>query len=157
MTGALDELPELINIIKCVFDGQMNMISTTYFKVLRKERALLIVNIAAVAISAVLTCVGVWVFGSIEFTIAGVVMIIIWRNCISERYISNELSISKSNLMYGEILVTLSFIIFSVFFDEVGATVAYLFIYILYLVVFRRTSNGVLQKLKTVMNSMKQR
>ena len=44
----------------CIFDGKMNLVCATYFKVLRKERFLLYVNIFSMALSIVLSIVGAY-------------------------------------------------------------------------------------------------
>ena len=50
----------------CIFDGKMNLVCATYFKVLRKERFLLYVNIFSMALSVVLSIVGAYDLHSID-------------------------------------------------------------------------------------------
>ena len=50
----------------CVFEGKMQMVFTTYFKVLREEKTLLWVNLLGVGISALGSVVGLIFLGSVE-------------------------------------------------------------------------------------------
>lgn len=96
----------------CVFDSKMNICCTTFFKVLRKETALLKVNLLTCLGSAVLTLIGIYAFHSIYFVICGVVVVIIGRSVASEQYLARDLNVpSGTKLTLGEIVLTVVFVV----------------------------------------------
>lgn len=75
----------------CIFDGKMNLVCATYFKVLRREKFLLYVNLAAMALSVVLSAVGAFLLHSIDAIIIFMVLSIGVRYFISENYLEGIL------------------------------------------------------------------
>ena len=75
----------------CIFDGKMNLVCATYFKVLRKERFLLYVNIFSMALSIVLSIVGAYGLHSIDSIILFMVCSIGVRYFISQLYLERLL------------------------------------------------------------------
>ena len=75
----------------CIFDGKMNLVCATYFKVLRKERFLLYVNIFSMALSVVLSIVGAYGLHSIDSIILFMVCSIGVRYFISQLYLERLL------------------------------------------------------------------
>lgn len=75
----------------CLFDGKMQMLFNTYFKVLRRERVLLAVNLASMLLSALLALIGVYVLKNIYFVIVSMVVAVAFRSAISEVYLAGLL------------------------------------------------------------------
>lgn len=73
-----------------VFDGKMNMLCSTYFKVFNDTRQLLVFNLAALVVSLLLSCLGAYVFDSIDFVVCGLLAAIMTRSLVSERYLSSR-------------------------------------------------------------------
>ncbi len=68
----------------CIFDVKMNLLGTTFFKVLRKEGALLMCNAGCLALSIALSLIGVYVLMNITFVVVGMVFCIIVRSILAE-------------------------------------------------------------------------
>lgn len=75
----------------CIFDGKMNLVCATYFKVLRKERFLLYVNLFSMALSIVLCLVGAYGLHSIDSIILFMVCSIGVRYFVSQCYLERLL------------------------------------------------------------------
>ncbi len=72
----------------CLFDGKMQMLYSTFFKVLRRERALLAVNLASMLLSALLAVIGVHILKNLHFVILSMVASVAFRSLVSEVYLS---------------------------------------------------------------------
>lgn len=128
----------------CVFDGKMNLLGTTFFKVLREEKTLLRVNIVTAMVGAVGTVFGVYVLQSVDAVICSVVAALAFRSLISEAIISRRIGVSSSFLPIGEVLVSLGFLLTGILMPGAAATLCYLVMYLLYLVAFKNEVRGVL-------------
>ena len=95
----------------CLFEGKMDICCTTFFKVLRKERSLLKINIVTVLLSAVLSVVGVYFVGEINAVLIFIVIMLALRSLYSEFRLNNEMEVSSSSLPYQEILLSALFVI----------------------------------------------
>lgn len=118
----------------CVFDAKMGICGTTFFKVLREEKALLWVNIGAMAFSAVSSAVGIFLLDSLDAVLFGSVVAIIGRSMWSERYLDARLSVAASRFAAQEVLLTLAFILAALTLPSLTAALSYACLYALYLV-----------------------
>ena len=75
----------------CIFDGKMNLVCATYFKVLRKERFLLCVNLFSMALSVCLCLLGAYGLHSIDAIILFMVCAIGVRYFISQIFLEKLL------------------------------------------------------------------
>lgn len=75
----------------CIFDGKMNLVCATYFKVLRKERFLLWANLISMSISALLCVWGAYGLESIDMIAVFMVISIGIRYFISQVYLEKIL------------------------------------------------------------------
>lgn len=111
-------LPQYSNILvwlaiflpACVFDGKMNLCSTTYFKVIRKEKIMLGINFGAMSASIFFSLFAAFVINSITAVIFTAVIAIILRAVISEKYLERRLLSSRGKLVYSEIALAVAFI-----------------------------------------------
>ena len=138
----------------CVFDGKMDLLGTTFFKVLRKESTLLRINIATAVVSSVGTLLGVYCFESVDVVIFSVVFALAMRSLIYEALISRDIDATKSFLPLGEIIVTAGFLLTGFFLPGVYATCVYLAIYIVYLFVFKNETKGVLRTIQKMRSGL---
>lgn len=126
----------------CVFDGKMDLVSTTYFKVTRKESLLFAVNVATFAASSIGTIVGVYYLHSISFVLSSVALILGLRCFLSERLLSDCLKIKQSTLSWSTILISALFITSFSLFESLNALVVYAIAYILFLFVYRKRARS---------------
>lgn len=123
----------------CVFDSKMNICCTTFFKVIRKEALLLVVNLATCAASMVLTLVGVFALQSITAVIGGVVAALVGRSIWSEAYLTRMFDCPGARAVTGgELILTLSFIALAFLLPMGWAFGLYCAAYAAFLLVFRK-------------------
>lgn len=119
----------------CLFDGKMQMLFTTYFKVLRYEKKLMIINIESFAVSLILCVVCGYMFHNMTAVIISMVAAIIFRSIFSD-YTLSKIFDSKigADCVYELLLILLYYFIVSIF-TPLNAFVIVLGSYIIYLII----------------------
>lgn len=135
----------------CVFDTKMDVCCTTYFKVLRKERVLLAVNIVTCVCSTVASLLGVYCLNSLEAVLVGVVICIIGRSLWSEYYLNRHLDVNGTPIALEEIVLTIVFIGLVSCFSFVIAICVYFVFYVAYLTFNRDAVRALTKRLKRVL------
>lgn len=130
----------------CVFNTKMDVCCTTYFKVLREERTLLVANVVSVAASLVTSLVGVFLLNSLEAVLVGAVCCIVARSTWAELRLNREMGVEPSKMMVPEILVTASFTILSQLFSGIYALAIYCTVYLVYLTKHRGEVLSIIDK-----------
>ena len=95
----------------CVFEGKMQMVFTTYFKVLREEKTLLWVNLLGVGISALGSVVGLIFLGSVEVALVMLAVAYAVRSFVAELYLNRLLDGQFTRADFEEFAATLFFLI----------------------------------------------
>lgn len=121
----------------CVFEGKMDIVGTTFFKVLREEKRLLEVNLATLLFSFVCTIFGTYVVNSVEFVLFCVVVALAFRCLLSELLIGRTLNVSQAKLSFVSAILSLGFVITAQLFSPLLTSVIFLFVYSAYLVINR--------------------
>lgn len=79
-------LPFLVFFLPvCAFEGRMQLLSSTYFKALRRERLLLAINGISAVASGALALAGSCLVRDIRFVAAGILAVVAARSVIAER------------------------------------------------------------------------
>ena len=129
----------------CVFDGKMDIVGTTFFKVLRQEKQLLKINIVAFATSAVITIAGTYVFHSVEFTLTGVMLILGIRSTYSELKITKILGVETTRLGFMALALSAAFVVIAQVASPLAASLAFCIIYLAYLFLNKKHLQSILQ------------
>lgn len=119
----------------CVFDTKMDLCCTTYFKVLREERALLKVNLCTLAGSAAFSAAGVYIVGSLDAVLIGTVACIVARSLWSELYLNRKIGVPFSSLSLQEVVLTAAFVALALLAPSWVAALGYLVLFAAYLFV----------------------
>lgn len=101
----------------CVFDGKMNILCTTFFKVLRMEKSLLCVNVASLLCCACFSYLVALLTNSIDNVILVAVFFVAARNVLSEYLVRKRLGLANntwSSIL--EVTISLLFVISCVCF-----------------------------------------
>lgn len=116
----------------CLFDGKMNALYSTVFKVKRLESLLLALNASTVLFSATLAAIGVMLFNSLEFVLIGGAASVTLRATASCSILSKAV-LGKSRIRYGEILLSSVFVFGVMVLPDLPAVGLYLIAYLVYL------------------------
>ena len=129
----------------CVFDGKMDIVGTTFFKVLRQEKQLLKINIVAFATSAVITIAGTYVFHSVGFTLIGVMFILGIRSTYSELKITNILGVETTRLGFMTLALSAVFVAIAQVASPFVTSLVFFAIYLVYLLINKKHLQSILQ------------
>ena len=123
----------------CTYDGKMNLLCNTYFKVLRKEKVLLYVNLFAMALSAALAMVGAYIAKSVYFIVFGIVFSIALRSILSELILARYMNSSVIINVILESIVVLLYLVEIIFLNDTMAILTYLMVYAVFLLINRNS------------------
>lgn len=118
----------------CVYDGKMNILYTTLFKVLRKEKQLLCINVIALIINIIFSIISAYIYSNIYFVVCGMVCAIAIRNILSERYLAKYYKVRYMKESILENLLMGGFVISTWFFVQELSLVIYMVMYIIAIV-----------------------
>lgn len=122
----------------CVFESKMSMLIGTYMKTLRKEKWLLMVNVATVSLSVVLTLVTTYWLHNLDLAVASIVVLLAFRCVFAELLLSRVLQIHVIQDIALELALTIIFITASWFIGGVAGLAVYAVAYVVYLVIKRK-------------------
>ena len=119
----------------CIFDGKTQMINNTYFKVLRKEKILLKINLLTVLISTTLSIISIFIIKNMNFVIIGMLFAICIRSIIGEIYLSRDMGV-KSDLKNLILIIIFSilFIFYNLAFSNIISFIFTLITYFLFII-----------------------
>lgn len=132
----------------CTYDGKMQLLCNTYFKVLRKENWLLGVNFVSACISVIFCLIGTIMMNSILAVTIGMVIAIAIRSIISELYLAKLMQQNVLSKILVETCLVLVFMISNLVFKESTAFIVFTLAYIIYLVLNREYVVRILKTIK---------
>lgn len=120
----------------CIFDGKTQMINNTYFKVLRKEKILLKINLLTVLISSILSIISIFIIKNIYFVIIGMLFSICIRSIIGEIYLSRYMNVESDlkNLILI-IIFSILFVLYNFVFSNIISFIFTFISYILFIII----------------------
>lgn len=136
----------------CVFDGKMQLLFNTYMKVLRKERIMLLVNLIALGISAILCAIGAYLIKDIVAVALAMMIAIVMRSIIANSYLSKTMGVGIDKNIIWEVALAFLFVLVNAYTTTLVAFLAYGAAYGLYVFANRNEIKGLVttakQKLK---------
>jgi O-antigen/teichoic acid export membrane protein len=127
----------------CIFDGKMDITCTTFFKVLRRERLLLSINVSILLLSILLTWIQVSLFDSLIGVLLSAVAVLILRSIASEIILNREMDLSFPITIVVPIALSVLFVLSVVLLPTIWALVANCFAYVVVLAAFRKQLQGI--------------
>lgn len=122
----------------CLFDCKMNLVGTTFFKVLRQEKRLLLVNVLSVAVSGILVMVATYVFNDLIAAIASTVVVICFRSTLSEVLLGRYFGYFRSGSVVGEIVLSIAYLVLVINLSGLVAAAGFFLFYCAYILVNRK-------------------
>lgn len=131
----------------CVYDGKMQLLYSTYLRVIRKEKFLLYVNLLAAGVSILLAYIGAYIFESLDFVAWGLLASIAIRSIVSQVALNRWLGIqSDKKLIVWECIVIVIFSGMSSLANEWIMLCGYLLIYVMYLLDNRKILMSIVKR-----------
>jgi len=123
----------------CTFDGKMQLLCNTFFKVLRKEKILLVNNILSMTLSIVLSTICGYIFHSITLVILAIVVSVAVRGILSDIYLAKLMNRPIISNLIGEIVIVVIFIYSAWYLSPGLAFLIFFASYIVYLIINIKT------------------
>ena len=149
-------LPEYSETVKlagilmpiCVFDGLMQVVYLTYFKVERKEKELMWLNVSTVIVSIIGSCFFGFVINSIEATVAVPVFCVACRALVADRITLKEIGAKQDGVIYTLVAFSLVFVVSILFLPKILSFIVTLFLFVGVLCVRRKELVSILSGLR---------
>ncbi|MCQ6280008.1 lipopolysaccharide biosynthesis protein [Bacillus sp. EB600] len=119
----------------CTFDGKMQLLCNTYFKVLREEKRLLTYNIVAMVLSIVLSLIGGYLLNNIYIVVISMVVSIAFRSIISELYLAKLMGQDVVISIIEEVILVMVFMGCSWYLNSTMAFIVFVAFYMIYLLI----------------------
>lgn len=148
---SLTYLPVFLPI--CTFDGKMQMMCSSFFKSMRKEKTLLAINLVTLTGSIAMALIGAFAIRNIEFIAYGILVIVALRSIVSEIILSKLMSVNIYKELSQEIIVVLLFVILAKYLNAAQMFLEYGIIYILYLLINRERLRKIISTGRILSNS----
>lgn len=124
-------LPFLVYFLPvCAFDGRMQLLCSTYFKALRRERLLLVINCITAAASGAAAWAGSYLAGDIRLAAAGLMAAVILRSLVSEALLARMLRMPACARLAGECALAAVYLATALCLPEYAAFGVYLVAYL---------------------------
>ncbi|MBS1503744.1 MAG: oligosaccharide flippase family protein [Bacteroidetes bacterium] len=133
-----DSLNYLIILLPlCTFDGKLEMLCSTYLKVMRKEKLLLMINLFSLIVSVVLCSISAFIFRNIYAVVVSMTLAVAIRSFIAERYIAKIMQASILKYQVLENILAIVFVISTWFLQPLLGFVVFACFYVIYLTIMR--------------------
>jgi len=121
----------------CLFDGKMQILFSTYMKILRKEKLLLLFNVISLVLVSVLSLVGV-LMHNLNFIIFSMTIAVAIRSIIVELYLSGLYNLSAVKRIVCNLFLSILFCYVMIVSDALKGFFIFLFFYLLYLILMKK-------------------
>lgn len=148
---ALEYLAILMPV--CLFESKMDLLGTTYLKVLREEKRLLGINIVSVALSSIGIVIGGMLLHDMRIIIVSVLCAVIFRSIYAEFFISGKLGVDKASMSIAEIVVASVFIVSYSYLPITVAVWVVILTYALFLAAYGKIVKGTAGTLKQLIGA----
>lgn len=122
-----------------IFSSKVSLLTNNYLKAYRKEKLMLVINVAAVAIGMAVFAIGAYVLNNLEFMLYALVAVIMLRSVASEIAVTK---IIKKNIIKDfviELMMTIAFIVAVRYLSLWWACLAYACTLAVYSIIYRRS------------------
>lgn len=132
----------------CVFESKNSMVMITFFKTMRKETTMLVINLVTVLCSIIAVAITVYYLDSLNLAVFSIVILVAIRNIISEVAITRVLEINNTRRILEELVLVTVFIVANWFVGGVAGIAIYTLCYCVYLYINRNDLKTFMQLIK---------
>ncbi len=133
----------------CLFEGKMSMLINTYLKALRRENWMMVINMASVALSLLLSGVVIAWLQNLELAVLSILILLVFRCVFAELVLSRVLEIRVGFNLILELIMTVAFVCFSWLLGGWFGCLCYLAAYGVYLLIKREDVKDIFSLVKS--------
>ena len=115
----------------CYFDCKVQLLVNTYLKSLRKENALLWINVGTLALSLVLCLFAVLALSDVVFAALSIVIAVAFRSIVAEVYLDRYIHVGGRRLLATEIALAAAFVVTAYYASSPALTVVSVLVFYL--------------------------
>lgn len=131
-----DALPYMALLFPiCLFESKMAMLINTYFKTLRKEKMMMIINWTTVVLSLIISFVSIFMLEHLTWTVLSITILLAFKCVLSEIMLSRIINIRIFKDIFLELALTVIFMVSAWFLGNLYGLLAYCLAYGVYLII----------------------
>lgn len=127
-----------------IFTSKVSLLTNNYLKAYRKERLLLAINVAVVAISFVVFMIIAYGFNNLTALLISLVLAIMVRSIISEIAVMKIINVKMYRDFILEAVMTIIFIVSTIYFDRWTGCAIYAVALLVYFIIKRKNIAGII-------------
>lgn len=131
----------------CIFDGRMNILCTTYFKVLRMETVLLVVNLITLAACACGCLLAVALGMPVEAVLVVALLVVALRSIASEILVARRIRAEVHSSVIRDVLPAIVFVVACHWLSGLASFAAYSAFLVVFFFLNRRVLAGLVGRL----------
>lgn len=137
----------------CIFDGKMNLINNTYYKVLRLEKRLFAINIATFLLNLTISLISAYIFENINYMAYGLLISIVFRSVIAELLLNKHMKNPMDLTLLVPIFSSIVYIVFNVVLSKWESFIGYVLVCVILALIMKKTLT---KNFKGIRNVLKQ-
>lgn len=137
-----------------IFNAKVSLLTNNYLKAYRKEKLMLVINVAAVAIGMAVFAIGAYVLNDLEFVLYALVAVIMLRSVASEIAVTRIIKKNITKDFIIELVMTIAFIVAVRYLSLWWACLAYACALVVYSVIYRKS---IAAFFRTILNMFKRK
>ena len=135
----------------CIFDGKMNLINNTFYKVLRLEKKLFAINIATFLLNLTISLISAYIFENINYMAYGLLISIVFRSVFAELLLNCHIRKSADLTLLIPIASSFVYILFNILFNKWESFFGYVIVYIVTTLIVRKVLIKNFKGVKTIL------
>lgn len=136
----------------CIYESKISLLIYTFFKVLRKEKIIMLVNLGILSLSFIGTYLFVYILHELTLTIYLILFLLFLRCVIFEILINKYIQVSVHSSIFSEFFVTAIFLTVTLNLDILFGFLLYLALIVVYFIFNSKKIFFSLKNLKFYMN-----
>lgn len=141
----------------CIYESETAMLNATYLKTLRKETALLTINVISLFVSIVIALITTLVLKNLTLAVGLITFVSFFRGIISEIYVTRFLGLKVNWIILFETVLSIAFIVLALNLGSGLAIVIYLGLYLTYLLLNNQKIKESLQLMKILVKNQNEK
>lgn len=131
-----DALPYMALLFPiCLYESKMAMLINTYFKTLRKEKLMMVLNWTTVCLSLITTYIFIFVLENLSLTVLSITLLLVFKCILSEVMLSKIININVWKDIFLELILTAIFIASAWFLGNSYGLAIYSIAYVTYILI----------------------
>ncbi len=123
----------------CIFESKTSMLLNTYYKLMRKERVLSLINSIVVVLSLIFSIIAAYLLNNLYISVMVILILLAIKSTVLESYITKCLNISVCKDILIEIIIVSIFVGFNAITNYFIGGIIYLLIMLVYLIINKKT------------------